>query len=563
MSVFDYVGGLAPARSVFPLNHTIKGDIDMGKLYPVLVEDCVPGDIFDIQQELVIRFHQSLFAPLLHEVSAKIFTFFTPYRVLWQHGALWPGREEESKLAFAGDWEKMISGGMDGKTVLSFPYESMASYGAYSAAAAASGGVGSLADWLYGVPSVVLTGSEAPWMFPRIAYWRIINEYFRDNNLTPEYDLDSDVARAMTPCKGNWEKDYLTSAAPSRQRGTSPAIPITGVTTAEFNITADYAMGKLVVQNTEDVLTNQAYVVKGYIQNGERGVPLLMNNASPSTGEAQLRPVVTPALGNFLSDRNTVDLGDTGAGFDASQMRDMLQTQKWLERQMRGGARYTETLQSHYRVSPLDERLDRPEFVGGISQPIVFSEVLQTSEAGTTPQGHLAGHGVSAGRNRLPRYRVKEHGLLMSLLIVVPRTEYQQGFDRMHLKDTKYDLVWPEFAHLSEQPVYLEEVYATASSTGRNRTIFGYQGKYNEYRYRKSRVCGVLRSDAPGSLDFWHLARWFTSEPGLNTDFIQCNARTDIFPVTTSPGMLCQVGNNINVARPLPISPDPGLLDHF
>lgn len=542
---FVAVEGFQPGRSVFPLNHTVKGDIDMGKLYPVFAEDCVPGDVWDIGVQLVLRFHQPLFAPLLHEVNAFVHVWFVPYRILWEHGKLRPGRTEDSATAFSGDFETYLSGGVDGTVTLALPYESMASLGLYSSALVAGQTPGSLGDWLYsvtgGAVGGAVTGSEAPPLLTRLAYLRIFNEHYRDENLIDEVGL-SDAASRF-PLLRAWEPDYFTKALPWQQKGTAPAIGIAGVTNAEW------ATGSF--DDTSSPLSPIS--VKNTLSD---------NHAFISSGAGTSEKAMFKANAEAFMNNNVVD-GAAFSGVDASDLRQLFQLQKWLERNARAGSRFNELVRGHFGVDPGDARLNRPEFVGGSRQPVVFSEVLQTSESGTTPQGHLAGHGISASGQRVGRYRVREPGVLMGIVSVMPRTGYQQGFDRMHLKDSKFDYVWPEFAHLSEQPVYLEEVYAKASSGGRNRVIFGYQGRYNEYRYRKSRVCGTLRSDAAGSLDYWHLDRYFDSEPGLNEAFVSCSPRTDIFPVPSAPGMLMQVGNNLRVARPLPASPEPGLLDHF
>lgn len=549
MSVFSKIGGLSPGRSVFDLSHQIKFDGDMGKLYPVLVEDCVPGDVFNIGNQVVIRFHQPLFAPLLHEVNAYVHYYFVPYRILWADGKLWYGRD--GSTAHTGSWEGFLSGGKNGTVVTALPYD-----GGYGSGNIANVVRGSLYDFLYGVTNEqlggALTGSDAPVIFPRLAYHRIYNEYYRDETLIDEKGLQNAVlVRA-------WEADYFTKALPWRQRGTAPAIPVAGMTTADFDfLGTDNLGGKVQTPSGEQVTFDSASGVRA-LSDIARAVT--SGNWADANLDANINDL--SRFNTMFSNRNSVDLS-LGTSVDMSSLRELVQTQKWLERHARGGMRYTEMLRAHFGLSPRDDRLDRPEFIGGSKQPVIFSEVLQTSQSDTTPQGHLAGHGISASGQRVTKYRVQEFGCIIGLLSVMPRTEYQQGFDRMWLKDTKYDYVWPEFAHLSEQPVYVEEIYAQNTAAGRNRVVFGYQGRYNEYRYRRSRVAGTLASDATGSLDYWHLARQFSSEPGLNEAFVSCNPRDDIYPVPSAPGFIVQVGNNVKVARPLPFIPEPGLIDHF
>ena len=251
--------------------------------------------------------------------------------------------------------------------------------------------------------------------------------------------------------------------------------------------------------------------------------------------------------------------------FDVSDLRLAFQVQKWMERNARSGARYTEFLRSHFAVAPRDDRLQRPEYIGGSKCPMIISEVMQTSgtesTTGTqkTPQGYLAGHGISVGAQFAGKYTATEYGLIMGIMSVMPRSAYQQGINRQWLRKTKYDFYFPEFAHLSEQAVTQEEIYASASKT-ENEKIFGYQPRYNEMRSKDTMVCGEMRKD----FNYWHLGRIFDSAPVLNSDFVTCNPSKRVFAVTDENvnGLIVNFANKITAIRPLPVEGTPGLIDH-
>ena len=243
--------------------------------------------------------------------------------------------------------------------------------------------------------------------------------------------------------------------------------------------------------------------------------------------------------------------------FNVSDLRLAFQIQKWLERNARAGVRYTEFLRSHYGVAPRDDRLDRPEYIGGSKAPVIVSEVLQTSSTSTTPQGNMAGHGLSADKAYIAKYHAQEFGVVVGLMSIMPRSSYQQGIDRQWLRRSRYDFYSPEFANLSEQGIERAEVYATTSGT-ENRTIFGFQGRYDEMRFKRSMVCGKMRS----TYDYWHLGRKFASAPLLNEEFIKCVPSKRIFASQTEPGIIANVGNMIRALRPMPIMSSPGLIDH-
>lgn len=495
---FQAVRELRPGRSVFDLSYSKKLTCDMGQLIPIMCDEVVPGDLWDIGNEIVARC-LALVAPIMHEVNVTVHYFFVPYRILW------------------ADWENFITGGPQGTDVSVLPRWVPSNVA-----------IGSLWDYLGMPASVIPPGLSAPIDFPRRAYNRIYNQYYRDETLVTEVaeTNESILNRA-------WEKDYFTSALPWQQRGTAPALPITGTGHAVFP-DANFIQGSATTPQSVQVESNTP-------QNPAR---VYMASANSRSNIAR------------VFNDNTVDMS-TATTFNVSDLRLAFQIQKWLERNARAGARYTEFLKAHYGVSPRDDRLQRPEYIGGSKSPLIISEVLQTSETATSPQGNMAGHGITADRTYVARYHAQEFGLIMGIMSIMPRTAYQQGVSRQWLKRTKYDFYSPEFSHLSEQAIELEEIYAgTVEAT--NRTVFGYQGHWDELRYKPSQVCGLMRT----TFNYWHLGRIFSSAPALNSTFVTSNPDKRIFADQADPGIMVNFGNLIRAARPMPIESDPGLVDH-
>ena len=254
---------------------------------------------------------------------------------------------------------------------------------------------------------------------------------------------------------------------------------------------------------------------------------------------------------------NNIDL-TTIDTFDVADLRQVVQIKNgWNV--ARGGVRYTEFLRSMFGVSPRDDRLQRPEYFGGSKSPVIVSEVLQTSSTdATTPQANMAGHGISVQHQYAGKYHCQEYGLVMGLLSILPKPMYQQGINRQWLRPTRYDYYFREFANLSEQAIERSEIYYAATEAS-NKTLFGFQGRYNEMRQKDNMVVGEMRS----TFDYWHLGREFSSAPALNETFITCVPRKDIFAVPSVPGFLINWGNRIKALRPMPVEPVPGLMDHF
>lgn len=495
MNIFSKVKPIKVGRSVFNLSYEKKMTVDMGYLYPSMCDEVVPGDIFKIANEIVIRFNPMV-APILHEVKARIDYFFVPYRLLWS------------------DWEKFITGDVLGNDASVLPRWEVS----------VPRIVGSLWDYLGFPTGISLTGLDAPISFPRDAYNFIYNEYYRDENLINKFALTDDTIKARA-----WTKDYFTSALPFQQRGTAPALPISGTTHAVW-ATGNFANAADGDNVTIDSVTN-------------------VLNVNAAGGDTRLRAVFN---------NNTVDLS-AATTFNSSDIRLAMQIQRWMERNARAGVRYTEFLRAHFGVAPSDERLQRPEYIGGFKAPIIFSEVLQTSETATTPQGHLAGHGIAAERQFVSKYHVQEFGLIMGILSIMPTPAYQQGINRQWLRRSRYDFYSPEFANLSEQGIELEELYAQDTSVGHNRNIFGYQGRYSEMRYKGNMVCGLMKT----TYNYWHLGRIFGAEPALNSTFVNGSDVTKrVFAVQDVPELIVNVANKIIAIRPMPFEPEPGLLDH-
>lgn len=499
-NVFASVGSLNVGRSLFDLSYEKKFTGDMGKLYPVMADEVVPGDIFNISNRCVVRF-QPMVAPVLHEVNVYTHYFFVPYRLLW------------------GSWEDFITSGIEGDDASALPTWHPTDTS-----------IGSLWDFL-GFPTGIDPEGARPVVFPQYAYNLIYNEYYIDEQLSTVALLTGESIHERM-----WEKDYFTSSLPWQQKGTSPALPISGVSSAQWPT--------------------------DHFVNAAPGTPVnVQTNGGAANSDIYLNSVQGRLNAiSFFNGENVVDLS-AATTFDIADLRLSVQIQKWLERNARGGTRYTEFLRSHFGIAPKDERMQRPEYIGGTVAPVIFSEVLQTSETTVnSSQGNLAGHGLTVGSGFVGKYRVNEYGLIMGILSVMPKAVYQDGVNRQWIKSTRYDFYSPEFANLSEQAIIRAEICARNHDAASNQTIFGYQGHWDELRTKQNMVCSNMRSD----FDFWHLSRQFdpASPPSLNATFLRCIPDKRIFQVTTEDGLIINYANIIQAWRPIPAQAEPGLIDH-
>jgi len=515
MELSNAVSGLRPGRSVFNLSHEVVTSADFGVLYPCLVKDMEPGAKFQLGNNLVIRLNPTI-KPVMHDISAYIHYFFVPYRLLWE------------------DWTKFITGDISGNDETPPPTWTPA---------AGENDQDTLWDYL-GFPIKKDMAGCLPSDFPRLAYNKIYDDFFKDEDLVPSFDPATNTGLL----KRAYRKDYFTSARPFTQRGDPAGLPIAGITNADFGD------NRYSVQSAQTDAT--AY----------NPADQQITGSVAGTGIADALQIRSGPL----TATNTVDLAANT--FNIAQLRWAFQIQKWQERNARAGVRLKEFIMSHYGVNIGDARLDRAEFIGGSKQKIVLSEVLQTSssafESGPvslTPQGNLAGHGISAATNRVGSYYAPEHGVMMAILSILPKSMYQQGLDREWNRKTRYDYYFPEFAHLSEQMVENSEIFVTDGDAATNNAEFGYQGRYDDLRHARSKVTGLMRSDADPNTEYWHGARNFSSVPILNQDFIEVDKASydRLFALENAYQCQVRIGHIIRAIRPMPFASNPGLIDHF
>lgn len=518
--LFNSIKLSRPKSNVFDLGHERKLSTNFGKLTPIMLQEVVPGDKFRVNTELLLRL-APMIAPVMHRVNVYTHYFFVPNRLVWS------------------EWEKFITGGESGTDAPVSPYYEM------TAANGAWMRKGSLGDH-FGLPPIPTgVGPYNPMRIsalPFKAYQLIYNEYYRDQNLEGKVpisltsgDQSAFVEEEMLLRMRAWEKDYFTSALPWAQRGGDVTLPVGG----QVNFVPDYAT------NSKVISYDGSYRSGNLSGEGGSTGALIINSTPPVYGRIE-------NLKNKSYDLVNPDL-------TVNELRRATKLQQWLERNALGGSRYIEQIFSHFGVKSSDSRLQRPEYLGGGKQPVTISEVLQTSQTDTTPQGNMSGHGISVGTTNQFSKSFEEHGFIIGIMSILPRTAYQQGVPRMFTRTTKLDYYWPEFAHLGEQEVKNKELYHKFDQAGGddNETTFGYQSRYSEYKFGNSTVHGEFRD----TLSFWHMGRIFSARPALNSSLIKYNPNYRNFAVTDTnvDHVYVQLYNDVKAIRPMPLFGTPSL----
>lgn len=461
---------------------------DMGKLIPVNVLEVLPGDTFQQQTSALIRC-QPMVAPVMHPVQVRLHHWYVPNRILWD------------------GWEDFITGGSDG-TGTEDPYPTIT----------LDGSANGLADYL-GIPPV--NGLEVG-AFPFRAYAKIFNEWYRDQDLVATVDEDQ---TDLLNCA--WEKDYFTTARPWPQKGDAISVPLIGEAPVRgIGISQSPGSGIASGQQVFDTADGAVTYANAWLGQGTDTVNVLAN---PDDTDS---PLVTADLSQ-------------GVAADVEMIRRGFALQKYQEARARYGSRYTEYLR-YLGVNSSDARLQRPEFLGGGRATISFSEVLQTAPDDSGPEssfvGELKGHGIAALKTRKYRKYFEEHGHVITLMSVRPKSIYADHVHRKWLRRTKEDYWQKELETLGQQEITNTEVYGDA---GNSAETWGYVDRYREYREENSIAVAEFRE----LQNYWHLARDFDAQPVLNEDFVKCEPTKRIFAAQENHVLNCMVNNSVQARR--------------
>lgn len=532
------------ARSTFRRDHSVKLSFNVGDVIPFYVDEVLPGDTFQVKTSMVARL-QTLLTPMMDNLYLDTYFYFVPNRIVWQHWRELMGENTQSA------WIPTVE--------YSVPQVS-APPGGWS--------IGSIADYM-GIPTGV------PRLFvnalPFRAYALIMNEWFRDENLSDPLNIPlddatiggsngdnyiTDVVKGGMPFKAAKFHDYFTSALPAPQKGPDVTIPVSGGSNYPVQTLSQDIPGSPTVPLRVKTFDEMPYNVIG-----------INKSTAPQPGSVWASQNTTSGNADFFVPTNLWAINDGSvSAATINQLRMAFQVQKLYEKDARGGTRYIEILKSHFGVTSPDARLQRPEYLGGNRIPVNINQVVQNSatQADGTPLGDTAAFSVTTDVHGDFIKSFVEHGFVIGIMVARYDHTYQQGLERFWSRRDRLDYYFPVFANIGEQPILNKEIYA--QGTAQDNEVFGYQEAWADYRYKPSRVAGEMRSKAPASLDVWHLADEYTQLPKLSDAWIR-EDKTNVdrvLAVTSSVSnqMFADLYIQCKATRPMPVYSIPGLIDH-
>lgn len=554
--------GIDIQRSKFDRASQHKTTINTGDLVPIYADEMLPGDTIHMDMSALIRMSTPIF-PIMDNAHIEFFWFFVPYRLVWKHWKEFMGENTESYWTQETEYE--------------IPQLKFNTTQTGSGAAEK----GSIADYM-GIPTKIngLSVSALPFR----AYCLIWNEWFRSENVQQPVEISmedtdtyytimdnntnyNDVTGAQTGAKllrANKPFDYFTAALPQPQKGAAVLLPLgltapvigTGKAIGLTDGTKNY--GSFAQSLTENNVT-----VEGQLRAGQGAYGLNVGEKK-NTGTYPSQSITIGLTTEGENSGLIANLQEATAA-TVNQLRQAFAIQRMLERDARGGSRYTEVIRAHFGVISPDARQQRPEYLGGCKRMINVDQVIQTSSTDTTtPQGNTAAYSVTGIKDNKFTKSFTEHGIIMCLAAIRTDHTYQQGLERFWNRKKRTDFYFPALANIGEQAILNKEIYA--QGTEKDNEAFGYQEAWADYRYKPNRVSAAMRSNYQTTLDSWHYADYYENLPTLTSDWMEETRvnvdRTIAVSEQLEDQFICDFYFNCTMTRPMPLYSIPGLLDH-
>lgn len=540
---FNNVPETHVSRTRFNRDQNILTTFDAGKLIPFYVDEVLPGDTFSIDTAAIIRMTTPKY-PVFDDAFIDFYYFFCPNRILWDNFKRFMGEADNAPWMPTGTYtvpKLEIPAGEKADR----PFET------------------SICDYM-GIPTKVIKKGTTDKIevnaLPFRAYVKIWNEFFRDQNVgnpatlitsdeNVTYSDKNDENDTETILKEAYKggrclpvskfHDYFSSCLPYPQRGPDVTIALSGnapIKMFDDREMTDPYFGSIYMGNDLgkfEASATDPTEVGGKDVFGE-GIPYKYMGADMQNIEAAT----------------------------INQLRQAFAVQHYYEALARGGSRYREQVRALFGVSISDKTVQVPEYLGGGRYHVNINQIVQTSgqqNQNDTPLGETGAMSITPISESSFTKSFEEHGFIIGVMCVRHNHSYQQGLERFWSRSDRLDYYFPQFANIGEQPVKKKEIMITGKAT--DNETFGYQEAWADYRMKPNRVSGKMRSNAEGTLDFWHYADNYDTVPTLSQEWMN-EGKTEIartLIVQNEPQFFGAIRVMNKTTRCMPLYSVPGL----
>lgn len=578
--------------SNFNLSHLNSFNADFGQLIPFFFQETLPKSVHRLSNQ-ILAYSNPMVSRLLSRVRIFTHYFWLDYAEMWHM------------------WHAFLKKGNDGDTAVQLPYVHPYSNDGNTLQT----GVDSLWNKL-GLPINADTDKVEAFIF--YMYQSIYKHYYLPFNilssdekkkwftldetkwtlksgvqsyLPTDSETETDAVNLTTLRYRNFIDDYFTSALLNPQRGTAPTItfsgPITGLS-ASGNVSIPALTGNVSVDdlrpktngligvrpqyNGVDVNPSSYYIIPANtstvaytnMQVSPAGpnqtlptYPVIMAEQLPSYLGAGTASI--PAHTGNASNLPVTGTASISSSLNADAIRQLFTTQLELERMARTDGSYREFMQAFFGEIPKNANDHRPQYIGGTVQNLAVSEVLSTAETESDPLGAQAGHGVSAADGEVGTFYADDYGMIMGIMSIMPDTYYAQGIPHWMTRTTQEDFFLPNRDKLGMEAILNQEIFWQNNNDGTERTqnqgLFGWQDRYDYYRYRANYVSGKM---ADSSNSFWNTmvqTRFFSTLPTLTHSFVTTQNNVNMnawYAKDLESPFIVQVANRDYASLPLP-----------
>nr|WEW54497.1 MAG: major capsid protein [Microvirus Sku218] len=504
--------------STFDKSFQQATSFNAGLAVPVLLQEVYPGDTYEIDANALIRLSAPSNTPFM-SVNYDLSLFFVPFEQIDKEFHQLMGENNEYGFSDTNiKFPKLVIN--DNRFM--FTENDLGNY--------------------FNIPintpmhDIKNNISEELNLYPFLAYGKIWNEHYRDQNLQGSINITTwnNVNRRIystdyEPSMSFYESiifgkglaptsklpSYYTTNLPYQQKGNT------------INL-GSYKLDELYVTNKNfDFATS---FIPSYRYSDGKAITTSAGSHVVLNKDGVTEVYTGVAGGDYLGNPN-LNLGIKAIGnpspYNINDLRESIVAQHLLENFALCGSRYVEQLKSIWGIEVDPKTIGRTEIIGGYNDTLQYGNIPQTSQTTKdSPLGALSSNLYNSVDLPHFEYSSGQHGYIMG--IVTCRTTINnggQGLPKLFSYDNYLDLFNPMFNGIGEQPTKNKELFYS-SDLMENEKTFGFNEPFINTKYNIDNANGFMSLKSKTSLFPMFLfgeAYSDASKPKLSDEWIRYN----------------------------------------